>query len=1017
MDKRNQPTREEQEKDENLKTLSHDVPSSRFQKDQQVNPVSEGENTETVKSEYSKKKVSGSGARVKQQVAAKILSSTAGGDAIGDDSGVTFNFGYDGGSAGHVASSAAYTPVVKQSRSDSRYGKKLDAVAKKLNFVPSEQVEVEFDESKPLAKSPEAVMGYNGTYRNTNARSQKTSGGVPGSLLFMRSVDEISRDQMYFAEGQVINDPMADRMDTPTLTAGQDDDGNIKYDAYDITRGNYHNKFLNIKFNDKGKLEAFYFTTTNLECSVSNPQVLNMSSTNAIIDMNAAEMDRQRMDDKAGDEKADLWTPLARAIKEPSQTVAYLRDLESITGSEVWMAYKKLALAHSYQLNRARKDGQDVSEPMLEAVLGCIYGQKTKELYNVHHMFDGKNYAQGSADLYLGAMDTIRKYKTKADLLLQPRSFKAALQVADNNMNPLRLKATFAQVVNNREVFSTIDRGYDPLLPVCISDKEALIHCYDFNDLYAWTERTSSGKPKFMKDPFKYAYSDLRNFYLVDTAIPLLKGIADYLEDNAFSYINAQSLINGSSYKPTTDGIVIPIVHSTTSFSLWDLIVCAATPYIAKARVNSMRDVLYYEKNVEYPFSQLISIAECNPMNAVNYGHNDYNAPIEIKTMMPSVAITWLLPEMHIPFDESTEVGSGATYSMILPWYFNEKDFVFSEGKTLYRDHDSANMTMFSIRDGVRLSYFDDIFSMEERDLRLCLDRLTDIVYPADDNADSGVYKYDQNSDGIPYTTYKSTDLTYKKYLSLPREQGFFLVAPGSWLSPMGQSGSEASDVNDVASDDDPMYGQTSYRIKCWTGYSLSLDQGILNPDTIQVSRAKAYVQTWYVTDCMLPTESAGKPDNGFLFAMGELFDSDFKPIEGKGLLLPFTKGYSTGISGAQVKQTDSSRFGLLSTQKALWTRIQKLPFIISPFDAACNYIKVGEDAIKTDPFDLLYSFGLCGFRASDYREDVYNRENQIVEQGNTYLWDPWIRANPIFKESISLTETQNAGKLSYVSA
>lgn len=100
--------------------------------------------------------------------------------------------------------------------------------------------------------------------------------------------------------------------------------------------------------------------------------------------------------------------------------------------------------------------------------------------------------------------------------------------------------------------------------------------------------------------------------------------------------------------------ITIPMVYSTTKFSLFALLLLAATPFILNERVNSLRDVLYYEKNVEYPFHQLSRIEHMNPMNAVNYINDDYMEPIKTKTMMPSAAISWVLPELFWPFDELT---------------------------------------------------------------------------------------------------------------------------------------------------------------------------------------------------------------------------------------------------------------------------------------------------------------------------------------------------------------------------
>lgn len=998
-------TREEQEATEGYKNQTVDVPGSRFQTEQQDVPAASGVKTKVNNTGFGKKKTKAEGAVLKQEVAARVVDTGVGGE-IPEAAAAVRGLSY-GGNEGTILASAAYTPIAGQSRSDSRTGKKLDATAKKINFVPSEQVEEVFDESKPLASNPGAVQGYNGSPRNTNARSQKNVGFAPSELLFQRSLDEIKRDQLYFSTGQVvkerINGSVIDFADTPTIVPTKNPSTGVyvygNTPNYELVRGNYLHRAMTIRFNSEGQLIKMKFDAVDLTSSSDDVTVINDASANATIDMNYAEMDRQNMDHKAGDEKAEIWTPLARAVKQPTRTVGYLRDIENITGAEVFMAYKKTALCHSYQLNRAAKDGMKLITPMAEAAVGLIHEEDsslTLSNYTVGNIFGTAEYLAGASSLYIAINDSVAKYNNKADLLVQPRSYKLALQIADNNMNPLRVKSEFVQAVNAREVFSTIDREYDPLQPVCISDREAIIHCYNFNDLYAFESLDEDGNPNFIKDPFIYTYSDLRNSYVVAAAIPLLRGMHQYLNSIGPKVV---SLNNGAL---VNKDIVIPMVHSTCFFSLWSLFVLSATPFIDRERVNALRDVLYYEKNVEYPFHQLIPLREANPMNAINYGNTDYNLPIVVKRMMPSAALTWVLPEVFWPIDEQA---ADDTYTYLLPWYFNQVEFNFT-GTSIVRAAGKYGISMPSIRSGVRFGYLDDIYSMEERDVRLSLDRLVDIPSNVVAAGNNGVYKYSQNADGIPYITCTGSQLTWKALVSLPRELGWFVVAPAGVISLMRTGDTSYG----YATATGPIFGQSSYLAKYWHGrvpVGAVAPTGILGKPSINVSRSSAYKQDW---DAIPATNKfdTNEADWGFYMSLADALNPDGTVIAGRSAFIPFTTGVVSG--GAEGVKTDN-QFQVLALHKALWTRIQKIPMALSPWDMRMHR-GIGEDAIKVDPYDFLYYFGLAGFKASEYDEDVYNRSNDVLDKGFSFLEDPFCQASPLFKEAGHSTQSSNADSL-----
>jgi len=1004
-------TREEQEATEGYKTQSVDVPSSRFQTEQQNVPAASANKTKADSLGFGKKKIKAEGNVLKQEVAARVIDSGIGGD-VPEASAAVRGLSY-GGNEGTILASAAYTPIAGQARSDSRTGKKLDATAKKLNFVPSEQVEEVFDESKALAENPGATQGYNGSPRNTNARSQKNVGFSPAELLFQRSIDEIKRDQLYFSTGQVVKEKVGnttrDLADTPNIVPTKNSNGVYTYGDtpnYSLVRGNYLHRAMTIRFNSSGKLSKMTFDTVDLTAASDNVDVINDASANATIDMNYAEMDRQNMDHKAGDEKAEIWTPLARAVKQPTRTVGYLRDIENITGSEVFMAYKKTALCHSYQLNRAAKDGMKLLTPMAEAACGLGHAENnSKEFsnYTTGDIFSFAEYTKGASSLYIAINDSVAKYNNKADLLLQPRSYKLALQAADNNMNPLRVKADFVKAVNAREVFSTIDREYDPLQPVCISDKSSIIHCYNFNDLFSFTSLDADGNPVFTKNPYIYMYSDLRNNYVVGAAIPLLAGLYQYLNSIGPKVI---SLKEGSSTLVDTD-IVIPMTHSTCFFSLWSLFVLSAVPFITRERVNSLKDVLYYEKNVEYPFHQLITIKEANPMNAVNYSNTDYQSPIVVKRMTPSAALTWVLPEVFWPVDEQS---SDDTYTYVLPWYFNQVEFNFT-GTTIERGRGKYAISIPSTRSGVRFGYLDDIYGMEERDVRLALDRLVDIPTANSNAGDNGVYKYSQNADGIPYVTLSGSNFTPAKLMSLPRELGWFMVCPAGILSKMktGET-AQGADIYGYATATGPIFGQTSYLAKYWHGRIPAGNvqaTGILEKTNINVTRASAYKQDW---DAIPATNkyNNNEADWGFYMSIADALADDGSLVAGKSKFIPFTTGVLS--NGAEGVKTDTA-FEVMALHKAIWTRVQKIPMAISPWDMRLKR-GVGEDAIKIDPYDFLYYFGLAGFKASEYDEDVYNRSTEIIDKGFSFLEDPFCTDSPLFKEAGTYTQSSNSDSL-----
>jgi hypothetical protein len=540
-------------------------------------------------------------------------------------------------------------------------------------------------------------------------------------------------------------------------------------------------------------------------------------------------------------------------------------------------------------------------------------------------------------------------------------------------MAPLRLPKKFVEAVMNNEVFSTIGYEYDPFLPVMISDKAALILPYDpskFMNITNGTEKHTN---------FTYNFTNMRNNYNVEVEHPLYYGIKDFIES-----------IGAQLYELCgTDDIVIPIQHSTTCFSLWSLIVLAATPYILRRRTNSMISVLDYENNFEYPFSQLITIREADPQSAVNYINADTAEPLVVKQMNPSAAIRWAFGENFWQVDEKA---ANNEYHVVLPWYFNEDQFELVDGLMKLKDEPAA-MSFPSLRSGTRLSILDSLYNMSEREVRLSLDRM--VVPPMyGTHSCYSIYKYGVNTDGIPMVSYfgdKGDDtLTWDKIVATPRELGFIIPAPGGTLTA-NTSGVKYGTT--VASG--PLHsGFVSFRLRSWFGGDAieAPENEILTPLAVNVNRAMSLRQI-YLTIFAQDLGANDYADLGFIPSMSELFvanEDGFSAAVGRSLFIPFTD-----VDG--VTQLTDSAYRVGSLQKAMWFFTQRLTLAINPFECILRR-GAGEDALKFDPYDFLYYNGVAGFRASDYNEDIYNRLKRRIDEGLLFLSDPFVEDSPIFK-------------------
>lgn len=984
--------------------VNNEVPASRMQGDQAFPKAAEAEETVTPKSGFSKKTVKASGGKLKQEVAASVLNDNAdyggapGTSAVNAVSRSGLKSMSYSGDAGTIIGSAANTPVAgTRDRADTRFGKKLDETNKKINYLASEQILVEYDNPKPLGEVADQPQGYPGTPKNTSVRSQKTGGFTNAELLFDRSVDELSRDEMIFVSGQVVKEAGTNYMDTPTETEYYDeDDGSIKAKPITLTRGNYIPREIVIKFkgaNGSAYVSEFTPVVDDVSCNAENTNVVNHASTNEIVDMNNAEIARQVIDSKAGRETMPNWNPLGRAVRQPTQTVAYLRDIDNELGAYALTSLRFAQKAFSYQLNKAAKDGQRVTAPMREMFYRHIANAKTSNVFE-----DGQTYGQlfnvnamkaGSADLMIAVFDSKAKYQTKADVLTQPRSLKMHFATALNNIDFLRVKPEFAKALDSRDVFSTIDREYDPMAPVCITDAVQLITHHNWAAQFAFTRSGINAQRTWQSELFSYFYSDRSSNYLIKVTNPLLAGIAYFFEQHAAKIF---SELGGTGNAEVT--LHLPVRSTTKAFSLWDFVVMAAMPYIQYERTNALKDVLDFEVNFGYPFAELINLKDVKDAPRSNYVFTAISEPLQTRVMKPSTAITWIMPELfNIPGQRDTTAVGDERDLIVHPWYFAETMYQFNGAPTgsttnaKLADH-CGSMLLPVIRSGVRLSLLDDVYGFDERSLRLALDKM--VRSPLDNGTaqvQAAVYKYSQNAEGILCLLKADTsrkDFDARLFISTPRELGWTCVAPGAYVTPIfyatdadyrAYSSYTANhfDVISIAP-----YKATVYSAPRKEGSAVPTDA--LMADSVLVNRGQAFAQDWI--------DVASADETLYPQGANNVNGLSFYSVLANGVeeISAFTTGYATS-NAAEGKNAQPKLAGadkLKQFNRLLWARVQKLPFVINPFD--CAQIDVG-----CDVYDLAYLFNMAGFMVSDYEEDINNRIAMIQNAGWLYNHDPFI--------------------------
>lgn len=1041
-------SRVEAEKMEGFNSTKVDAPETRFQDDQQA-PTSAETSVKPEIEPFVKKNVKSSGHTLRQEVAAQALTGKGiGGAPAGAVSASTFGLKEISfsGDTGTILGNASGTPAMTESyQGKTRVDKRLSDANKDLNFNASEQIIVERDNIPPLAAS-ESTVGYNGNPKNVAARSQKKTGYTPAEMLFDRSLDFIEKDSFVFSSGQVVKQSGVNYLDYPSVTT--DDDGSEV--SFENTRGNYSPRELKVTVSRHGGaayISSFEVLEDDFSCNDERDVTVNSSATNHIIDMNRAELARQTIDADAGSPTSEHFNPLGRSVKQPTATVAYLQDVENTMGAEVFTSYRFANKARAHFLNRTAKDGQELVKPGVDALYGHLAGAVDQDdlegalsramieladgddaVVNTHDFFNKAGMRKGSAAVLIPLFDSAGKYKTKGDLVNQPRGLKMHIQTADNNMNPFRVKKEFVNALNAIDAYSTIDHPYDPTAPVYITDNVRLIHPYSWASALKF-KRDMPGARDYQSVPLRYTYAagSGLNTYQITIGEPVLNGIAYFFDLHANELYDA--LKKKSSDNNSDIELVVPIVHSTTHFSLWDLLVCASTPYIIYERTNALKDILDYEVFYKYPLQGNITLAEANPLAAMNYGTISPYSQLTVKEMLPSSAMSWKYPEASI------KVGDG----YLLPYYFNEQAFDYAEpdwniresvalaGDDEYADgaaesvtakirfNGSCEHTTPVVRSGVKLGCLDDFFGMDVKAQLLLTDRMTRVPGLIDHESFEGrIYKYDYNSDGIPVVAaevYSTERFTVRSWCATPRLLGWYFDAPAGVCRVVDYDSKEGAAIGELAAAADISLGsmRPSYRAKMYKGVYTNDSEIVQRPlsvGSVNVNRAQSFRQTWAMK--MAGFEYTSKyfdlilSINEAMEYVADGADTTFVTLTNKAQFSPYSYGPYKVVNGQTVNTAyrlyGENRPILFSPHHMLWTLLQKLCFVINPFENS------DDNRPSADPFGVAYLFGLSGFMSANYDEEIYNRANMAQNQGYGYTIDPMTAASVVFKDSSKYT-------------
>lgn len=914
-------------------------------------------------------------------------------------------------------------------RPSSRYGKKRADDLFEIDNTISEQVVPTVDDAKDLRESPDSLQGYNGRKQFKQTRSKKNFAGVPQVLLHEDSADFVFDDATIAVNGQMI-DSIPAQSDYPTElgTPATLVDGVLTPVAIPnpMKKGNYMPESL-VVTTANGIISGVSIHESRyiVDADVTSQDQANM---NWQLDSNNNAKSMIRMQTELGRETTDKWSPLGYVINQPYQYNQLSHDIEGVTGAISAIAYRSAVSSLAFQRNILAKDGvgpqANAIKMFVEDYLGQLETNSDLGAGDFNHwLFNANEYRKGSAAGLIRMFDSTVKYRTKGDILGMQRSLAMHLSQADNNIDSLHVNPLFMRALDKAHLFSTPTGEYNPLLPIYATRKIRLILPFSLNYfLQGWVNPaslTNAQKTQFRDQDtgsltsYVYSYKDIRNTYTTRVQMPLIEGLLRWLLKHQGAWVSTFGDNNTTT---------IPFAFDFTNPGLLEFMLCSASQEILWERNICFRDILFAGEQSTYIWDDLVSLKELDPLHSSQMKIADYNTPLQLGKMAPDTAIrTFWGDSMLRIYTNGNERNE-----YVLPWYMNEQAINPTSGApwTANSGPWSAstpyNMSIPSIRDGVRHAYVDVIKSLDERDIRLALDRMVSIPKPVlsgplatSPSVDHVFYsdysvtnlnnavkiaslRYDQNSDGRLVVKYDSNvgsndhHLCEGSLLCVPKEIGYIWPGMKRFRAVINtMTATEATGITATYYDepDDVTDTYTGGRTTSIVSYRVKADA--LTSGSID--RSAALTQVFYT--CFADQELS---DANVLYTnrIGLAPSESQNGGDPENLLCMYSIGTSTHVSDT-VFPADS----FATMARKVSTKLQRFMMPINPFENA--YVTATTGVIADfDPLESSFYFGLSGMLASDYSQDILERLDVRDQLGVDYTKDKFQTDSLIFRES-----------------
>lgn len=957
-------------------------------------------------------------------------------------------------SAKSAAGASIPSPVLDESRKpytegnyrpETRAGKVTGQDDFIINNTINEQIIPGFEGSKDLREAPKALQGYNGQKQFKTARGKKNAGSVPQSILYERSIDYSKHDATIHTTGQVL-DNIDEKSNYPTMhyvEATDQQEGHYANIDTPMRKSNYLLKSFGFHIDNNGKISEIHFNEDCLPAHVE-PGNADQANMNWQVDANNVTKAILDLQVKLGRETTSEWSMLGYVMRQTYEYNMLAHDIEATLGAIMALAYRSgiTSIAHRSN-NLLAKDGAKSITPIAEMFLEGI-GQLPESLRdgNFTHMnqdvFAPETLRRGSAAAIIKMFDSTTKFSTKASFFNLPRSLKYFLQTADNNIDPLRCKKNFIMALDTVHTYSTPTGEYSPVLPIYATDKISIVNPLSLNYfLRGWNrDNVTSDNPAGTANLYSYQYNDLRNDYTWNLKHPLVDGVCEWLIEHEANLVKA--------YGKNCD-VEMPAFFSMLAPSMFQHILCAASYKILFRRNVIFRDWLFANDQLkEYMFKDLSSLHDLNPLYSSNMKITSYRDPIIVGKLKPASAIQIFWGESYSVAGSEDPVAGTKKVVLMLPWHYNEAGMKneYDADYGYYKDDygTKCKMSFPELRLGVNHDYIDYLFSMDERDVRLCLDRAIGIplfmskVDPSTKEPFTKYYlnsdktpeeitqhvklraiRYDRNSDGRIVAEYDNA--ATERYvpnkaglMCLARELGF--IYPSLRVSPILK---DAREVSTGSGDNERFYidwsNVGSYNVNAIIdgsqGYSvISYSAEGNNLDTTSISRTAALKQ-YFVTSFADRSADVVAMNNHYSDVTGMLLSLSacFTPgnnvastiISSQATLSPF---YT--LNGYNHTSDLTNTVSVISFSKYIWTLLNRFFMPNNPFEN--NHISKGskEDfsaaGVLIDPLEPAFFFGVAGFLASDFGQDVLDRADRIDQLNIDYTEDEFIKSSLIFR-------------------